>query len=133
MTITHSRWTDVHPRPVSDNIGIKRMILSACHDGTTAGHFGVFKTCELVSRSYHWPGLRQFVMKFVTTCDTCQRNKTVRHKPYGLLQPLLIPEVPWSSISLYFIVQLLPSNGYTAILVVVDRLTKNVSLHPNHG
>lgn len=109
---------------VPDNVDIKRGILSACHDGTTAGHFGVFKTCELVSRSYHWPGLRQFVKKFVISCDTCQRNKTVRHKPYGLLQPLPVPETPWSSISMDFIVQLPPSNGYTAILVVVDRMTK---------
>ena len=115
---------------VPDNINIKREILSACHDGATAGHFGIFKTCELVSRSYHWPGLRQFVKKFVTTCDTCQRNKTVRHKPYGLLQPLPVPEIPWSSISMDFIVQLPLSNGHTAILVVVDRMTKMAHFIP---
>ncbi|KAG0195014.1 hypothetical protein BGX33_004534, partial [Mortierella sp. NVP41] len=32
---------------VPDDTDIKREILSACHDGITAGHFGVFKTCEL--------------------------------------------------------------------------------------
>jgi hypothetical protein len=115
---------------VPDDINIKREILSACHDGITAGHFGIFKTHELVSRSYYWPNLRHFVKRFVTTCDICQRNKTVRHKPYGLLQPLPIPETPWSSISMDFIVQLPSSNGHTAILVVVDRMTKMAHFIP---
>ena len=48
----------------------------------------------------------------------------VRHAPYGLLNPLLIPAKPWSSVSLDWITDLPPSNYYDAILVVVDRLTK---------
>jgi hypothetical protein len=115
---------------VPDDDNIKRDILTLCHDEPTAGHFGIHKTCELVTRSYYWPRLRQFVKRFVSSCDTCQRNKSARHKPYGLLQPLPIPEVPWSSISMDFIVQLPVSNGYTAILVVVDRLTKMAHFIP---
>lgn len=109
---------------------IKRDILVTCHDSVTAGHFGTFKTHELVSRSYHWPKLRQFVKKYVTSCDTCQRNKSSRHKPYGLLQPLPVPVLPWSSISMDFIVQLPESKGHTSILVVVDRLTKMAHFIP---
>lgn len=55
---------------------IQRDILIQCHDDPTAGHFGIHKTFELVNCSFHWPGLRPFVHKFVTTCDICQRNKT---------------------------------------------------------
>jgi hypothetical protein len=115
---------------VPDDDDIKRDILVHCHDDPMAGHFGVHKTFELVNRSYHWPGLRQYVRRFVTTCDTCQRNKTSQHKPYGLLQPLPIPETPWSSISMDLIVQLPPSQDYTSILVVVDRLTKMAHFIP---
>lgn len=115
---------------VPANDDIKRDILTLCHDEPTAGHFGIHKTYELVSRSYYWPHLRQFVKRFVSSCDTCQRNKTARHKPYGLLQPLPIPEVPWSSISMDFIVQLPESKGHTAIFVVVDRLTKMAHFVP---
>lgn len=114
--------------PGDDNI--KRDILARCHDDPTAGHFGIFKTCELVSRSFHWPKLRKFVKRYVSSCDTCQRSKTSRHKPYGLLQSLPVPELPWSSISMDFIVQLPESKGHTAILVVVDRLTKMAHFIP---
>ena len=57
-------------------------------------------------------------------CDACQRNKVVRHAPYGLLNPLPIPAKPWSTVSLEWITDLPRSSYYDAILVVVDRLTK---------
>lgn len=115
---------------VPDQEDIHRQILTHCHDDPAAGHGGIAKTYELVSRSYHWPKIRQFVKKFVLSCDTCQRNKSTHHKPFGLLQPLPVPELPWSSLSMDFIVQLPESNGYTAILVVVDRLTKMARFIP---
>ena len=38
---------------------------------------------------------------------------------------ILVPEKPWNSISLDFIEKLPPSSsGYTAILVIIDRMTK---------
>ena len=115
---------------VPDVVDIKRDILSACHDSPTSGHFGIKKTFELVNRTYTWPGLRQFIKKFVVSCDTCQRNKSVQHKPFGLLQSLPVPESPWSSISMDFIVQLPASDGFTSIFVVVDRMTKMAHFIP---
>ena len=53
-----------------------------------------------------------------------------RHKPFGPLQPLPIPQRPWSSISMDHIVELPLSNGYDSILVVVCRLTKMVHFIP---
>jgi hypothetical protein len=111
---------------------IRREILSLCHDDPRAGHFGIHKTYELVVRTYYWHGLRTYVKDFVNSCDNCQRNKQNRHKPYGLLQPLPIPQAPWSSISMDFITQLPVSNGYTSIFVVVDRLTKMAHFIPTH-
>ena len=46
------------------------------------------------------------------------------HKPYGLLKQLPIFPCPWNSISMDFVKHLLPSLSFTAILVIVDRLTK---------
>jgi len=54
----------------------------------------------------------------------CARNKPLRQKPYGALQPLPIPDRPWSSISMDFIEQLPNSGGFDSILVVVCRFTK---------
>ena len=57
-------------------------------------------------------------------------SKSQRH--HGLLKQLPILEQPWNSISMDFIEQLPKSSGYTAILVVVDRLTKQAIFIPTH-
>lgn len=44
--------------------------------------------------------------------------------PYGLLKPLQVLFRKWSSISPDLVTGLLVSNGYDALLVVVDRLSK---------
>ncbi len=99
-------------------------ILQSHHNSPTAGHFGISKTFELISRNFWWKSLRGDVRRFVNSCDVCNRNKNVNHKPFGLLQPLAIPEKQWSSISLDFITDLPISNKCSIILTVIDRLSK---------
>ena len=94
------------------------------------GHPGQAKTLELVSRGYYWPSMKTFVNRFVDECDLCQRTKTWRSKPHGLLKPLPVPKGPWQSISYDFITDLPKSNGFTCILVVVDRMTKMAHFIP---
>ena len=96
-------------------------VLQHCHDSAMVGHYGVHKTLELVTRNYWWPDLRIYIEDYIRTCDICCRSKIPRHHPYGLLQPLPIPEGPWKSISLDFITDLPSSKGFDAILIVVDR------------
>jgi hypothetical protein len=55
------------------------------------------------------------------------RNKARCHKPYGLLQPLHVPEKPWHTVTFDFIVKLpKTSRGNDSICVFVDKLTKLV-------
>jgi RNase H-like domain found in reverse transcriptase/Reverse transcriptase (RNA-dependent DNA polymerase)/Integrase zinc binding domain/Chromo (CHRromatin Organisation MOdifier) domain/Integrase core domain/Retroviral aspartyl protease len=109
---------------------IKLQILQSRHDSRTSGHLGHEKTLELITRDYYWPRMRQFVKEYINTCDTCARNKSPRQKPHGTLHPLPIPSAPWSSVSMDYIVELPPSNGYNAVYVCVDRLTKMAHFSP---
>src|SRR5260221_7915831 len=102
------------------------------HDHPTAGHFGETKTTELICRNYHWPGMRYMVGDYGRPCTTCACTKATCHKPYGLLKQLPIPGQPWESISMDFIEQLPMSEGFTAILVIMDRLTKQSLFIPTH-
>src|SRR6266850_4281312 len=72
------------------------------------------------------------VKSYVSSCTNCARTKAPRHKPYGKLKQLLIPDKPWNSISMDFIEHLPSSDGFTAILVVVDHLTKQSLFIPTY-
>lgn len=109
---------------VPDYESLKVRILQQAHDSREAGHPGQLKTLEIVRRNFFWPRMRQFINEYINSCETCQRNKSSHHHPYGLLKPLPVPEGPWRSISMDHIQDLPRSRGYDRILVVVDRLTK---------
>ena len=79
---------------------------------------------------FQWPGLATTVERYVRSCDACQHNKVVRHAPFGLLSPLPILTRPWLSVSLDWITDLPPSHYHDAVLVVVDRLTKQALFIP---
>ena len=68
-------------------------VLRHFHETYLAGHFGIQKTIELVSRAFWWPKLHNYV-EYVHICDTCCRTKKPHHHPYGLLRPLPIPTKP---------------------------------------
>jgi len=105
-------------------------ILTRYHEKPAAGHFGVKRTLELISRNFWWPKMEDDVKNFVKSCETCMRNKKSRHRKFGLLQPLDVPERPWKSIEIDFLCGLPPSKGNTVIMVVVDRFSKMIHLIP---
>src|SRR5271156_6057545 len=118
LYISHS----TSPKPHYSVIRLR--ILRNKHDHILSGHPGQNKTTSLTQRDYTWPGLRDTVKKYCKSCTTCMRAKPQRHKPYGLLKQLPVLQHPWNSISMDFIETLPTSSGHDAILVVVDRLTK---------
>ena len=104
--------------------GLRTTIISRCHDNPLAGHGGIAKTTELITRQYYWPNMLETIKRYIENCDKCQRSKAVRQAPYGLLLPNEVPDQPWRFIAMDFITDLPNSNGYDTILVVIDRLTK---------
>jgi hypothetical protein len=72
------------------------------------------------------------VRQYVSNCLTYRRIKARRNRHQGLLQPLPIPERSWQYISVDFIMYLPLSNGFDAVLVIVDRLTKMRHYVPYH-
>lgn len=102
----------------------RQKILCELHDGPSGGHSGHDVTYRRVVQFFHWPTVRQDVIKYVQMCDLCLRIKTGNQFPQGLLQPLPIPEQVCEDISLDFVEGLTKSNDKNCIMVVVDRLSK---------
>jgi hypothetical protein len=68
--------------------------------------------------------MKQDVEAYIKQCQICQQAKHTNTAPAGLLQPLPIPEGVWRDLSMDFVEGPPKSQGYSVILVVVDRLTK---------
>ena len=118
-------------QPPVDDVDGQRQLIRDIHESKLGGHMGITKTTARVKQQgYNFPGLRRRVEEVVKGCDLCNRAKTARHKPYGLLQPLPVAERPWSSVTMDFVTKLPLSKDtttgteYDSILTMVDRLTK---------
>ena len=116
--------------PKSTDDHLRRRIVQIHHDLPSAGHPGRWKTYELVSRNYWWPGMSIFVKNYVTGCDMCQRMKNRPQQPFGPLMPNEVPQGPWEIITIDLITQLPESNGFNAICVIVCRLLKRAHFLP---
>ena len=117
-----------------DNGTLRQDIITAYHDHPLRGHPSEKRMRKLVNQIFYWPNSGRDIHRYVQSCHACMRSKARRRKPYGNLKPLPIGQRPWSSISMDHIVQL-PEAGeekYDAILVVVDRLTKQAIYIPCH-
>ena len=72
--------------------------------------------------------MKNDIVDFVNRCLTCQKVKAEHQRPAGELQQLEIPEWKWEHLTMDFVVGLPKiSEGYDAIWVVIDRLTKSAS------
>ena len=68
--------------------------------------------------------MRGEVEQYLRNCHMCKQAKASWNAYNGLLQPLPMPERPWVDLTIDFVVGLPKSQGYDAILMVVDQLSK---------
>ncbi|KAL0156943.1 hypothetical protein M9458_048189, partial [Cirrhinus mrigala] len=109
---------------------LRQRVLSEVHSVPSSGHPGIEATHHLLSNKFWWPTMCPDTINFVRRCAICNTSKIPRRLPAGLLQPLPVPQRPWTHIALDFVTDLPPSNGHTTILSVVDRFSKGCRFIP---
>lgn len=109
---------------IGQNSALQTKLIAAFHSSAIGGHSGTAATYHRLKNHFLWKGMKVAVENYIKQCTICQHAKHSQHHPSGLLQPLPIPEGVWMDISMDFVEGLPKSQGYTVILVVVDRLTK---------
>ena len=138
-TASHTANLDIHQGlyykgdalVVPDIPELKRSILHELHDANYAGHVGSHRTIHSVQRMYWWPGMHTAIREYVRGCKVCQQDKHIQKQPAGKLIPLPVPEASWDCVTADRITNLPKTKqGFTAILVVVDRLTKMTHFMP---
>ena len=115
---------------VANNSAMQTKIIAAFHSSAIGGYSGVQATYHRIKRLFHWRGLKQAVEDFVKQCQICQQAKHLNSHPAGLLQPLPIPQGAWQDLSMDFVEGLPKSDGYSVILVMMDRFTKYAHFIP---
>ena len=73
------------------------------HNLKIMGHAGCWKILELISWSYWWPNMSQYIRQYCKVCDMCLHMKAQKQKPFGKLHPLPIPKARWDIVSVNFI------------------------------
>ena len=57
---------------VPRNKELREDIIRIHHDDPIAGHPGRYKTQELITRDFWWPGMQREIRQYITGCDSCQ-------------------------------------------------------------
>uniref|UniRef100_A0A8C7TQH1 Gypsy retrotransposon integrase-like protein 1 n=1 Tax=Oncorhynchus mykiss TaxID=8022 RepID=A0A8C7TQH1_ONCMY len=114
-------------------LGVRDQLIRWAHVLPSSGHPGVRRTVGSLRGRYWWPTLARDVKVYVSSCSVCAQSKAPRHLPRGKLQPLPVPQRPWSHLSVDFLTDLPLSQGNTTVLVIVDRFSKSCRLLPLPG
>ena len=116
---------------------IRQDVIKLYHDSMFEGHRDAQSTYRRVRERFYWPNMEAHCVRYVHTCDTCQRHKYMPRKPKGLLQPLPAPStIPFEELTTDFATCLPWSKDtytetlYDAVQVYVCRLSRRVRLIP---
>jgi len=70
--------------------------LNIFRESPSADHFGFNKTFSLINRNFWWSSLQRDIKDNIRSCEIYCRSKDSRHKLYGLLNPIEIPDRHWT-------------------------------------
>ena len=118
---------------VPHDMKLQTEIISLHHNSLVAGHPGQWKTQELISRNYWWPGITVDVIKYISGCDKCQHMKSFPEKLAGKLRPIERATRPWKDITTDFVTGLPEAQGFDALFVTCCRHTKQIHVILTHS
>jgi hypothetical protein len=115
-------WWKGNALIIVGNDDLKWRVLTLFHNSAMAGHPRISNTIAAITPYYWWPGMHDFITKYVKGCVTCQMNKVNTHPTRPPLYPItLVTEAcPFQTVALNFIVKLPESSGYDTILTITD-------------
>ena len=105
---------------------LRTKIMQQLHDSHLTGHPGKDTMVGMILRRWFWPKLRESVRQFIRNCDICGRTTVWREAKAGFLRSLPIPERIGSELTIDFVTDLPPSEGCTNLMVITDRLSKDI-------
>ncbi len=102
----------------------------------TDGHPGFQRCMERLQSAFYVKRASKHLQDYLTHCPDCLVFQTRRHKPYGSLQPIQSPPIPFHTLAIDFILALPKSaepDAYDCLLSVTDKFSKRITLIPGQS
>jgi len=114
--------------PLEKGVSLRDFILKTGHEGL--GHFSAYKCYSYVACFFWWPQMRQDFALYCRSGEKCQINNEPTTLPYGRSLTLPDPDEAYQSLAIDFAGPFNKSEGYTSIMVILDRFTSYTHLIP---
>ena len=105
---------------------LRSEVMRLAHDAPLAGHLAAKRTRERIWSDFYWPGMCQDIVRYVRSCDRCQKvspKGRVKKVPLGKL-PLMSEPFQRVAVDLVGPVSPASEDGHRYILVMVDYATR---------
>ena len=119
-------WHDNHAKRVCVPRELRKTLLKEAHDTPLMGHMGIDRTHATLARDYYWPRMHRDIRAYVNSCPTCQQSKPSHEHPAGLARPLPVPDAPFETWGLDFVIMPKSNTGKNCLAVFVCHKSKKV-------
>jgi len=107
--------------PLEKGVSLRDFILKTVHKGL--GHFSAYKCYAYAACFFWWPQMRQDFVLYCRSCHKCQNNNEPTTLRYGRSVTLPDPDEAYQSLAIDFTGPFNKSDGYTSMMVIMDRFT----------
>jgi len=106
--------------------GRRLQVLHMAHDLVASGHLRNQKTRERVRMNFFWPGVKQDILSYISSCQPCQLRARAKRLDHVPITPVIRPTIPFVMCHADVIGPIEPpsSKGHRWLLCVVDDCTR---------
>ena len=116
---------------VPNVLELRKKLMYESHNIIFTMHPGGNKTYQDLKQYYWWRGMKKDIAGYVSKCLTCQQVKAEHQVPFGLLNPIPVPQWNWDNISMDFVSGFpLTLLKHDSVWVIVDTLIKSAHFLP---
>ena len=109
----------------------RHQVLQQLHDARTACHMGLRRTFLKIQDRFHWHRMKEYIHRWIRTCDRCQRRKAPGRSARAPLVNYTVG-CPMERIAMDICgpTRSPSKKGYNYILVITDYFSKWVDAYP---
>jgi hypothetical protein len=110
-------------------------VLMLAHESALGGHLGITKTIDRIGTNFYWPSMQTDVIRFIRSCDICQRTIQKGRVGKATLEQMPIIDTPFKRIAIDLIGPIYPLSDrkHRYILSVIDYATRYPEAIPLKG